>query len=151
MAADQSPLPKEGTLSGTYSAYGTFKATTVGKERLLNLFDENGVTLGNGFINHMTWHCWGMGDFTNGSGQDHGYCLGTDPTGDQVVINFGPDEKHKTDQDSWNGSVTFTTGTGKYAGISGGWTYTIYGNSLKSTTPGTYYDYGNFQGSYKLP
>ena len=75
MAADQSPLPKEGTFSGTYSAYGTFKATTVGKERLLNLFDENGVTLGNGVINHMSWHCWGMGDFTNGSGQDHGYCL----------------------------------------------------------------------------
>jgi hypothetical protein len=151
MAADQSPLPKEGTFNGTYSAYGTSKATTVGKERLLLVFDENGVTLGSGFTNHMTWHCFGLADFTNNAGQGHGYCLITDPAGDQVVTNFGPDEKHRTDQDSWNGSATFTTGTGKYAGISGGLTYTVQGNALKSTTPGTYYDFATFQGSYKLP
>jgi hypothetical protein len=28
-------LPKEGTYSGTYSAFGTCKATAIGKERLL--------------------------------------------------------------------------------------------------------------------
>jgi hypothetical protein len=151
IAADQSSLPKEGTFNGTYTAYGTSKATMVGKERLLAVFDENAVTLGSGLINHMTWHCWGMGDFTNGAGQVHGYCLGTDPVGGQIVVNFGPDEKHKTDQDSWNGSATFTTGTGNYAGISGGWTYTIHVNVLKSLTPGTYFDYATLQGSYKLP
>src|SRR5262245_39826525 len=81
-------LAKEGTLSGTYSAFGTFKATAIGKERLLVVFDDNGFTVGQGLADHMTHHCWGMGDFNNGVGQDRGYCVGMDPSGDQLVGNF---------------------------------------------------------------
>jgi hypothetical protein len=47
MAAD---LPKEGTFSCTYYGFGTSKATKVGEERLLVVFDENGLTLSNGFL-----------------------------------------------------------------------------------------------------
>jgi hypothetical protein len=142
---------KEGTFSGTYSSYGTAKATAIGKERLLVALDENGLTLTNGFADHMTWHCWGTADFTNGAGQAHGYCVGIDPAGDQVVANFGPDEKHAPDQKTWSGSATYTTGTGKFAGIIGGWTYVIHSNEFRPATEGTYVNYATFEGRYKLP
>ncbi len=142
---------KEGTFSCTYSSFGTAKATAIGKERLLVVFDENGLKLTNGFLDHTTWHCWGLADFTNGMGQAHGYCVGTDPAGDQLVLNFGPDEKHAPDQKSWSGSLTYTTGTGKYAGISGGETYVIHANEFRPAVEGTFLNYATCQGSYKLP
>ena len=147
MAAD---MPKEGTLSGTYSAAGTFKGTPIGKERLLTAWDENGMQLTNGFLDHVTWHCWGLGDFTNGVGQDHGYCVGTDIAGDQVGLNVS-DEKHPLDQKVVSGSFTYTTGTGKYAGISGGGTTIQHGGEFRTAAEGTYLSYVTFQGSYKLP
>jgi len=150
-AATAADLPKEGTFSGTYSAFGTFKATPIGKERLLVAFDENGLQLSNGLFDHTTAHCWGLSDFTNGVGQNHGYCVYTDPAGDQFVGNFGPDEKHTPDQKSWNGSITFATGTGKYAGISGDGKYVVHGNEFRPAAEGTYAIYVTFQGSYKLP
>jgi hypothetical protein len=54
MAAD---LPKEGTFSFTYFGAGSFKATPVGKERVLLAWDENALSVGNGLFDHMTWHC----------------------------------------------------------------------------------------------
>jgi hypothetical protein len=141
----------EGTFSGTFSSYGTYKATPIGKERALVTFDENGLTLTSGFQDHMTMHCWGLGDFTNGVGQGHGYCVATDPAGDQLVLNWGPDEKHAPDQKTWNGSVTYTTGTGKYVGVSGGYTYVIHANEFRPGAEGTFVNYATFQGSYKIP
>jgi hypothetical protein len=141
---------KEGTFSGTYSAYGTYKATPIGKERGLSTFDDNGLSLTNGFEDHMTWHCWGMGDLTNGAAQNHGYCVGTDPAGDQLVFDFS-DEKHALDQKAWKGSATFTTGTGKYAGVSGGIAHVLHGNDFRPAAEGTYFQYATFDGHYKLP
>jgi hypothetical protein len=145
MAAD---LPKEGTYSGTYSAFGTAKVTSIGKERvLLTISDENGMSLSNGFLDHMIWHCWGSGDYTNGMGQDSGYCVGTDLSGDQIVDNWS-DAKHQlgggvkvTDQ--------LTSGTGKYTGITGGGTAEVDGREFR-TPEGTYAVHGPMQGSYKL-
>ena len=51
MAAD---LPKEGTFNSTYSAFGTIKVTTIGKERVMFVFDENGLTRSDGFLDHTT-------------------------------------------------------------------------------------------------
>ena len=51
----------------------------VGKERVLILWDENGLTLSDGYNDHTTSHCWGTGDYIKGIGQDHGYCVATDP------------------------------------------------------------------------
>jgi len=143
-------LPKAGPYSGTYSASGTYKATPIGKDRLLTVWDENGLTLTNGFQDHMTWHCCGLGDFTNGMGQGHGYCVGTDPSGDQVVGAIA-DEKHRMDQKNVSGSFTFTTGTGKYTGISGASTLVEHGNDFRPTAEGTYVNYLTFEGNYKLP
>jgi hypothetical protein len=109
------------------------------------------LTVGQGIIDHMTWHCWGMGDYTNGVGEGRGSCVATDPGGDQIVAEFADSEKHAPDQKSWNGAAKFTTGTGKYVGISGGFTYVIHGNEFRSAAEGTYTNYATNQGSYKLP
>ena len=51
VAAD---LPKEGTWTATYSAFGMAKATPVGKERLLLTYDDNGLTVGEGLLTHQS-------------------------------------------------------------------------------------------------
>ena len=56
----------EGTLSGTLAAFGTVETTAMGKERLVLAFDENGLSVTNGPLDHMTWHCSGLADFING-------------------------------------------------------------------------------------
>ena len=50
--------------------------------------DENGLSVTNGVLHHMTWHCSGLADFTNGIAQTQGFCAGRDPVGDQVVFNW---------------------------------------------------------------
>lgn len=148
LAAD---LPKEGTFSGTSAEFGTIKATPVGKERLLVAFDENGSVVSNGLLDHTTVHCWGLGDFTRGVGEVHGYCVSTDPTGDQIVTNIASDGKFGLDAKSFKGMTTFTTGTGKYAGISGGYTIVLHGPEFRTAVEGTYIQYGKMEGNYKLP
>ena len=93
IAAIAADLPKEGTYKGTFTAFGTIKFTAVGKERVLTVWDENGLSLTDGFLDHVTWHCWGTGDYTKGVGQEQGYCVGTDPAGDQIADNVHT-EKH---------------------------------------------------------
>ena len=48
-------------------------------------------------------------------------------------------------------SGTITTGTGKYAGISGGWTFVVHGPEFRTAAEGTYVTYGPLQGGYRLP
>lgn len=76
MAAD---LPKEGKLNGTYSGFGTFKATSVGKDRVLVVWDSNALTIGKGIWDHVTWHGMGLEDITNGMAQVRGYFVGNRP------------------------------------------------------------------------
>jgi hypothetical protein len=148
-AAIAADLPKEGTVGGTYSSFGTIKSTSIGKERLLLVFDEHGVTLSDGFLDQMTWHCWGLADFPNGmDAAAHGNCVGIDAAGDQISGDF-LQEKHKIDAKDVRSSFTFTAGTGKFAGLSGGFTYV--GNLLRTADEGTYGFHQHFQGSYKLP
>jgi hypothetical protein len=149
-ATDAAAQAKEGAWKGTYAGVGTSKATAIGKDRLLLVFDENGLSTTDGIFDHTTWHCWGLSDFTSGVGEAHGYCVGTDPTGDQVVLNFADIEKHPLDQKITKGSFTLTGGTGKYAGITGTASYTGDGAMFK-TTEGTYVSHNTAEGTYKLP
>jgi hypothetical protein len=146
LAAD---LPKEGTFSGTYSATSTYKAYLVGKERVLVTYDENGLTVGKGFYDHMTWHCFGLADIASGIEQAQGRCVGTDPAGDQIALES--EGKHAADAKTYGGTATFTTGTGKYAGISGGATFELHGPEFRTATEGTNVQYGEIQAKYKLP
>jgi hypothetical protein len=138
-AAIAGNLPKEGSDSGTYSAYGTYKVVAVGKERVLILWDENGLTLSDGYNDHTTSHCWGTGDYIKGIGQDHGYCVATDPEGDQIV-DVVECEKRPIDQKTYHCTDHFSGGTGKFTGITGGGTSFCHSGELKANE-GTYLQY----------
>jgi hypothetical protein len=150
-AALAGDLPKEGTFNATYSSAGTFKASPIGKEGLLSNFDENGFTLGNGLLDHVTWHCFGLYEVMKGMAQYRGYCIGTDPAGDQVATEVVSDGKYPADAKTSRGTATFTASTGKYAGISGGFTFVNHSPEFKTAADGTYVQYGTSEGSYKLP
>jgi hypothetical protein len=145
MAAD---LPKEGTYSGTYSSYGTYKNTPVGKERVLGAWEEHGLQLSKGAFDHTTWHCWGMIDIVKGLEQDPGNCVVTDPEGDQVIQTIVT-EKRPTEQPSYRISAKWSGGTGKYAGISGDEQDICHAGEFKAAE-GTYLNYCTVEGSYKL-
>ena len=136
---------QEGTLSGTFAAFGTVKATTTGKERLVLAIDENGLSVTNGVLDRMTWHCSGLADFTNGVGQSQGFCAGHDPVGDQVVFNW-ESEKHAPEQKVVRGTFSWTGGTGKYAGIRGAGTYVDYSGEFQPLVEGTVVSYRHFRG-----
>lgn len=146
MAAD---LPKEGTFNGTYTAIGTYKATKIG-DRVLNIFDENGVQVTNGFGDHFTFHCWGTNEIANGDSTSQGYCVGTDPTGDLVEVKFAWD-RHATGEMAPKGPATYVAGTGKFAGISGDIALVGHSGEFRPPVEGTYVSYVTFAGNYKLP
>ena len=147
MAAD---LPKEGTFKATYSSAGTAKATQVGKEITLGTFDENGLTVGDGILDHVTWHCFGLLDQVSGMEEWRGHCMMTDPAGDQIAANVASDGKYAADAKSFKGTGTMINGTGKYAGISGSWAFEGHSPEFRTAVEGTYAQYGSVQGSYKL-
>jgi hypothetical protein len=145
MAAD---LPKEGKYKGTASGYGTSKSIPVGKERVLTIWDENDLTLSDGFSNHMAWRCVGTGDIIQGVEQDQGYCVGTDTAGDQVIQTVTT--KHPSDAPSYDVSLITTYGTGKYTGISGTEHDKCHSGEFKAPE-GAYLQHCELEGTYKLP
>ena len=118
-AAVAGDLPKEGPVNFTYSGFTTLKATPIGKERLLATFDENGLAVGSGFGDHMTWHCFGLVDIASGMAQHSGYCVGTDPAGDQVAGEIASNPRsrsatlrvaRRTETPPWPARVAGVTG-----------------------------------------
>ena len=141
---------KEGTASGTYAGFGTVKANQIGKDRLLTAFEFNFLSVSsNPMFDHLTFHCWGSGDYTNNVGGGPGYCVGTDPAGDQFVQSFAT-EKFSLGQ-TVKGSLTLSGGTGQFAGITGSGTFVADGNTFRPAEKGTYFTHGTRQYSYKLP
>jgi hypothetical protein len=142
---------KEGTANSTYAGFGTFKGTQIGKDRLLTAFDHNTLAVSsNPMFDHLTYHCWGSGDYTNNVGVAQGHCVVTDPAGDQFATTF-VSEKYSLEQKSNNGSFTFIMGTGKFAGITGTGSFSYDGNMFKSPTQGTFFTHGTLQYNYQLP
>jgi hypothetical protein len=150
-AARSADLPKEGTFTATASAAGknTVNAA-LGKERWFGAWELNGLSVGSGLLDHMTWHCWGITDGMNTIGQYSGHCVLTDPAGDQIATDLVSDGKVDFTK-IWGDTHTISAGTGKYAGISGGWTFTLYQSEFKTPAAGTWVQYGTLKGSYKLP
>ena len=143
---------KEGTWKDTFSGYGTFKGTPVGKERIVSVFEEWGLFVSNDnpMLDHLTYHLWGLGDFTKGVGEARFYLIATDPAGDQIVLS-GSTGKMQLGQSFKEGSETLLGGTGKFAGITGSCTYLFDGNTFKAPETGTYFSHGTRDCSYKLP
>ena len=148
MPARAADLPKEGKYKGTVSGYGTYKSIPVGKERVLTVWDENGLVLTDGFSDHMTYHCFGTADIIQGVEQDQGYCVATDTAGDQFVQTVT--SKHPSDAPSYDVSVVTSYGTAKYTGISGTEHDRCHSNEFKAPE-GAYAQHCEIEGSYKLP
>jgi hypothetical protein len=98
----------------------------------------------------VTFHCWGTGDTTSGATTNQGYCVGNDPTGDQLAVQFS-DEKHTATDTSWKGTATYISGSGKFSGVSGTISYVNHGREFRPLAEGTYVGYVTLDGSYKLP
>jgi hypothetical protein len=81
---------------------------------------------------------FGLSDIANGMNQFRGYSVGIDPSGDQIVGDYASDGKIPADAKSYSGKFTVTTGTGKYAGISGGGTFTCHSPDFGTAAEGTY-------------
>jgi hypothetical protein len=142
-------LPKEGTDTGTYSAIGTSKATSLGEGRWFGSSEEDGLQVGGGLLDHMTAHCWGVNEGMKTIGTFRGYCVATDPTGDQIAIEYVSDGKVDFSK-PFTAINTITAGTGKYAGISAKWTDDCHTSEFKAPE-GRYFEYCLSKGSYKLP
>jgi hypothetical protein len=114
--------------------------------------DENGLSQSNGLpLDHMTWHCWGTANFVNGVGAPRGSCVMTDPAGDQISMDWVHEKWTSLDAKNVPASAKITGGTGKFAGLSGSWTYVAHVNEFRTAVEGTYALPITFQGSYKLP
>jgi hypothetical protein len=125
------------------------KTNSVGDDRMIVAFDDTGLSLTDGFADHMTWHCWGMTDFTKGMGEDQGYCLGTDLAGEKILMRL-TGEKHAPNQKRWSDSFACVEGTGKYVGVSCSETDLMLGNEFPEAPDGTYVQHSAVQGTYKL-
>ena len=140
-AASASAQMNDGTLSGTFAAYGTVKVVA---SKVL-AYDTNGLSVTDGFLNHMTWHCSGLADFRSGTGRAQGFCSGNDPSGRPSRFQLGVLlEKHPPDQKVVSGTFNWTGGTGKYAGIRGGGTYVDYAGEFLPLAEGTVVRYFKF-------
>ena len=97
------------------------------------------------------WAAGGLYQVEKGQAQSHAYCVGTDPDGDQIAEEGAPDEKYPAGAKSYDVSYIFTAGTGKYTGITGEGKSALYGNQFRPAVEGTYLDYAQSKGSYKIP
>jgi hypothetical protein len=148
-SARAADLPKEGTVAATYSSTGTFKSIPLGEERWFNSWEEYGLSVGDGLVDHTTWHCWALGDGMKTIATFRGNCVGIDPTGDQTAIEYVSDGKVDLSK-LFTNKATILAGTGKYAGISGGFSVICHGSEFKAPE-GRYVQYCSPKGSYKLP
>jgi hypothetical protein len=117
--AEESPLPKSGTVHVHSGWAGIGEAKEVGKNHLVWLGTYYGTSFndaGKGFMNKVAWICHGASDILDGAIVLEGFCTATDADGDQV---FGSNRGKGQLGDVFVGAVTFTGGTGKYGGIQG--------------------------------
>jgi hypothetical protein len=140
----EAQLPKSGT--GTiHSGYrGTGETTQVGEEHMYWVGTYWGVSFndaGKGFLHKMAWNCPAVSDIKKGIASNKGLCDLTDAKGDKIHgtwSNQGPLDAEIV------GRFEMTSGTGKYAGIEGGWDI-----RCSSITPAQVYCHQKY--NYKLP
>ena len=140
----------EKTLSGTFAAFGTVDAQATGKERTVLAIDENGFSVTNGVLDHMTWHCSGLAEFTNGTAQTQGFCVGRDPVGDQVVFNW-ESEKHAPKAEGCSRDVQLDRRYWTVRGNPRRGRYVDYSEEFRPLNEGQIVSYLTFEGNYRLP
>jgi hypothetical protein len=149
LPASAADLPKQGDFAGKFYGHGTYKAVGVGKTRFELSFEEDMIHVGEGFLNNMTMHCFGMNGKLDQTRHVHNFCVLTDIDGDQIAQDI--EESYPDGAKEIRGTGKFAAGTGKYVGISGEINFVNQIGLLKSFAPNTFDFYGSEQGHYQLP
>jgi hypothetical protein len=143
-------LPKQGDFSVTFYGHGVFKGIPVGKTRYEASFEEDGLLVGDGLLNRMTVHCFGMAGRTDQIRHTRGFCIATDIDGDQIAMDIVGDD-YPNGAKEFTGTGTFAAGTGKYTGITGQNKFVNYPGYFKSSSENAFDVYSPGKGHYQLP
>ena len=139
-------LPKSGMVKAHSGWVGIGEVRELGKDHLSWIGVFYGTSYndaGKGFLDHMAWICPGSSDILDGNIVHEGFCTLTDADGDQIYgrnKGSGP-----VAGPEFNGTVTYSGGTGKYAGIQGGQSYRCHGVGKQGQL------FCTKEASYKLP
>ena len=79
-------------------------------------FDENGLQLTDGFLDHTTWHCWVLEDYMNGSGSRPWLLRRSRPGRRSGRRKYRSRRETRAEPKELKGSATFTTGPENFAG-----------------------------------
>ena len=119
-AAKAEDLPKSGTVQVQSGWYGSGDIIDVGPDHSYWNADFWGVSFneeGGGFLHNVAWFCPATIDIIDGNMSAKGLCAYTDQDGDKF---FGEWDGTAPAGGEFSGMVTYTSGTGKYEGITGG-------------------------------
>jgi len=143
--AAETQLAKQGTYSG-HSGWN-FTGNMLEIEKGHQVYDghEDGTFFndaGSGFLHLTAITCTDTGELINGVFKDNGYCVVTDKDGDKAFLVWkckgGP---------RCEGDFQWTSGTGKYTGLTGNTTF--YGSPTVPNKLGS--GYAVYKGEWKLP
>ena len=133
---------------GMYTGKSGFKADgtvyQVGENHVVWMGEFPGASFtstGQGFLHNVSWLCFGFNDIKNGQQDAHGRCIITETDDDKMYAVWSA----KGPAPRFDGHATFTGGTGKYVGLTGGHDFSC---SFAANTLG-HCDITN--GKYKFP
>ena len=145
----ETDLPKEGPVAATGVFYSNLKAITVG-ELVQFTYEAKGGWVADkpgGFGDRLTARCVGSIRALKGKIEfEYNMCEYTDPAGDKFYSKL---ENVSSDADKVVNRTTLISGTGKYAGITGGWD--VVRRSHRPPADGEGMSSVKISGSYKLP
>jgi hypothetical protein len=98
----------------------------------------------------MTVHCIAIAERLNEKRKANGSCTLTDIDGDQIAVDAVIDWYPSGAKD-FSGDATFTAGTGKYEGITGGFKEICHNGVFRTAADNAFVAYCTNEGSYKLP
>jgi len=149
-AAEEIPIPREGTITTTTIGSATSKALALGKDRVQIAWEWIGATTGDegkGITHNSSVRCLGTLHAVNGEYQGAtNACVITRPDGDQIFYTETTAGKLGG---ASKGVGTFVGGTGKMAGITGTGEVTRY--VVRPALEGTFQSVSKGKMSYKLP
>ena len=139
----QMPKSGTGTLHSGWKATGT--TTEIGKNRMYWTGAYWGFSFndkGDGFLHNAAWNCPAITDINNGMMTTKGSCTLTDADSDKIYADWTGKGKVGGE---FIGDVIMSDGTGKFAGITGGWDFRCWGIGTDAQV------YCHQKYNYKLP
>jgi hypothetical protein len=124
------------------------------KDGFVQGFDEVGQSVGDGLFDHANWRCIGTFGVFAEKGRLTGMCVSTDLGGDQVIAQFATTDPVPISDKERHGTCELIGGTGKYAGITGSFSFIVHPQEFPFpalAAPNHYTAHNTYEGTYKLP